>query len=82
MPTCSTRPVSARPGSTKLKWLKRVKVGDTLSVRMRVLGARPMASRPQVGLVRSQWEALNQRGESVLSMLGWGMFGRRDGAAG
>jgi hypothetical protein len=24
------------------------------------------------------WEALNQRGELVLTMEGWGMFGRKD----
>jgi hypothetical protein len=31
--------------------------------------------------VLSKWETLNQRGEVVLSMQGWGMFGRRDPAA-
>jgi hypothetical protein len=36
-----------------------------------------MASRPAVGLVLSKWETLNQRGEVVLAMQGWGMFGRR-----
>jgi hypothetical protein len=30
-----------------------------------------------VGLVKSRWEALNQHGELVMSMEGWGMFGRR-----
>lgn len=65
------------PGLEHIKWLKPVLVGDTLRVRMKVLEARPMASRPEVGLVRSQWEALNQRGEAVLSMEGWGMFRRR-----
>jgi len=31
---------------------------------------------PGVGLVKHRWEALNQNGELVLSMEGWGMFGR------
>lgn len=71
------------PGLENIKWLKPVLVGDTLRVRMKVVEARPMNSRPEVGLVRSQWEARNQRDEAVLSMEGWGMFRRRphnDGA--
>jgi hypothetical protein len=39
-----------------------------------VLEARPMASRPEVGLVKSQTEVKNQHGDVVLSMNGWGMF--------
>jgi hypothetical protein len=40
-----------------------------------------MNSRPHVGLVQSQWEVLNQHGVAVLSMTGWGMFGRREPGA-
>ena len=42
-------------------------------------GVRPLtsASRPGVGLVKHRWEARNQDGELVLSMEGWGMFGRK-----
>lgn len=36
-----------------------------------------MKSRPEVGLVKSNWDVQNQHGESVLSMQGWGMFRRR-----
>jgi acyl dehydratase len=46
-------------------------------VRLEVLEARPMKSRPEIGLVRSRWQVLNQRHEAVLAMEGWGMFGRR-----
>jgi acyl dehydratase len=65
------------PGIDSLRWLKPVFPGDTLRVRMTVLQARPMASRPTVGLVQSGWEVLNQHGEPVLAMEGWGMFRRR-----
>jgi hypothetical protein len=41
--------------------------------------ARPSASKPTVGLVRSAWEVLNQRDEIVTTMDGWNMFGRRPG---
>lgn len=65
------------PGLEKLRWAKPVLVGDTLRVRHQVLQARPMASRPGVGLTLSQWEVLNQHGEVVMSVEGWGMFRRR-----
>jgi len=65
------------PGLENLKWIKPVYPGDTLRVRLQVVEARPMASKPQVGLVRSRWEVINQRAEVVLTMEGWGMFARR-----
>ena len=65
------------PGIDSLRWLKPVYPGDTLTVRLEVLESRPMGSRPDVGLVRSRWEVLNQQREVVLTMEGWGMFRRR-----
>lgn len=69
------------PGIESLRWLKPVYPGDTLSVRLEVLESRPMTSKPGVGLTRSRWEVLNQQREVVLSMEGWGMFGRRPATA-
>jgi acyl dehydratase len=66
------------PGMDSVRWLKPVHPGDTLSVRLTTIDARPMASRPKVGLLQSKWEVLNQDGEVVLAMQGWGMFGRRE----
>lgn len=68
------------PGVDSLRWLKPVYPGDTLSVRLEVLEARAMTSKPGVGLTRSRWEVLNQQREVVLRMEGWGMFGRRSAA--
>jgi acyl dehydratase len=65
------------PGVENLRWLKPVYPGDTLSVRLTVLESRAMSSRPTVGLLRSRWEVLNQQRDVVLTMEGWGMFGRR-----
>ena len=65
------------PGIDELRWLAPVYPGDTLRMRMTVLAARPMASRPGVGLVNTHSEMFNQDGVTVLSMKGWGMFGRR-----
>jgi acyl dehydratase len=67
------------PGIDKLRWVKPVFPGDTLRMCMGVRESRPMKSRPEVGLVLSTWEVLNQNDETVLTMEGWGMFGRRPG---
>jgi len=69
------------PGLDNIRWTKPVFPGDVLSVRLTTLEARPMASRATVGLVLSKWETLNQHGELVLAMQGWGMFGRREPGA-
>ena len=68
------------PGLDKLRWHKPVFPGDTLHMRHEVLDARPMATKPHVGLVLSVWELRNQHGDLVLTMQGWGMFRRRSSA--
>lgn len=65
------------PGVDNIRWLKPVRPGDTLTYRRHVLEARASRSRPDAGLVKSRWDAVNQNGEVVLTMEGWGMFGRR-----
>jgi acyl dehydratase len=65
------------PGVENIRWLKPVRPGDTLRVRSVVLEARPLESKPHVGLVRNRWEVLNQKGEEVMQMEGFGMFKRR-----
>ena len=65
------------PGVENIRWLKPVRPGDTLRVRCIVLEARPLESKPHIGLVRNRWEVLNQNGEEVMQMEGFGMFKRR-----
>lgn len=65
------------PGLEGVKWLKPVYPGDTLTLNQRIIEARPMKSRPDVGLTRTLWEMFNQHGEQVLLMDGYGMFRRR-----
>jgi acyl dehydratase len=65
------------PGLDNIRWLSPVRAGDTITYRRRITAALPSECWPGVGLVQTQWEALNQRGEMVMSMEGWGMFGRR-----
>ena len=66
------------PGLEKLSWKKPVYPGDTLHVRLAVLESRPMASRPEVGILRSRWAEMNQDDETVLIMAGYGMVRRRE----
>ncbi|MGO4526194.1 MaoC family dehydratase [Microvirga sp. 2MCAF35] len=66
------------PGIEEVKWLKPVRPGDALRSRMTILESRPSASRPSLGLVRFQFEMLNQQDEAVFSQKNWIMFGRRD----
>jgi acyl dehydratase len=68
------------PGLETLRWTRPVYPGDTLHVRLEVLESRPLASRPGVGMIRSRWVVMNQADEIVLTMEGFGMFRRRDGA--
>ena len=65
------------PGIEDIRWLKPVRPGDTLTYSRTVTATRASATRAGVGLVKHRWEAVNQAGETVLTMEGWGMFGRR-----
>jgi acyl dehydratase len=66
------------PGLESLKWTKPVYPGDVLRLQHTITEKRPMASRPDVGLVRTVWEMFNQRGDKVLHMEGYGMFRLRN----
>ena len=68
------------PGVDGIKWLKPVRPGDTLRVRFTVIEARPLESRPGVGLIGSHWRMFNQKDECVMEMEGHGMFRRRPAA--
>lgn len=65
------------PGVDEIRWLRPVRPGDTIQARAEVLEVRSSASKPDRGVIRIRYEALNQRGETVLTMVGVGLFGRR-----
>ena len=65
------------PGIEDIRWLRPVRAGDTLTYSRTVTESRASATRAGVGLVKHRWEAVNQSGETVLTMEGWGMYGRR-----
>lgn len=58
----------ASPGLDELRWLKPVRPGDTLSLKVTILEARRSRSKPEQGIIRSLVEVLNQNGEAVMSL--------------
>ena len=58
----------ASPGIDELRWKAPVRPGDELKLRVTVLETRPSASKRDRGMVVSQLEAINQRGEAVCSL--------------
>jgi acyl dehydratase len=67
------------PGVDEVRWLRPVRPGDTLAFRAEVLEVTPSRSKPDRGIVRVRYEALNQAGEPVLRMTGVQLVGRRPG---
>ena len=71
------------PGVDELRWLKPVRPGDVLHVRVTVLEAIASRTKPDRGLVRTSVEALNQHNEVVMSFKAMNLFRRREpGGAG
>ena len=69
------------PGIDEVRWLKPVRPGDTLGVRVTVLEKRDLASRPDVGLSRVLFEMINQNAEIVLSATSNQLMRRRTPSA-
>ena len=56
------------PGIDELRWLRPVRPGDQLLVKITILDARRSRSRPERGVVRSQIETLNRDGEVIMHL--------------
>ena len=67
------------PGLDGVRWLAPVRAGDTLNVRYQTVQVKASASKPDRGVVWSKWVAINQHGQTVCTVEGMGMFGRRPG---
>jgi len=57
------------PGIDELRWLAPVRPGDTLHCEVEVLEVRPSRSKPDRGIARLRYQAINQRSEVVLSFV-------------
>ena len=67
----------ASPGSEDIRWLKPVRPGDALRIRVTILDARPSRSKPDRGIVRARVEAINQTDDVVLGVTLVSFIGRR-----
>ena len=56
------------PGIDELRWLRPVRPGDVLRVRLSVLEATRSRSKPDRGVVRTLCEVLNQDRAVVMSL--------------
>lgn len=65
------------PGLDELRWIKPVRPGDLLSVRVTVLKARPSKSKPDRGVVTSFVEIFNQAHDVVMTLKAVNMIARR-----
>ncbi|MEO4041278.1 MaoC family dehydratase [Hoeflea sp. CAU 1731] len=65
-----------------VRWKRPVLAGDVLSGVSRVLSARPLKSRPGLGIVQFEQEIRNQRGEIVCECSNPTFFAMRDAGGG
>lgn len=65
------------PGIDDIRWYKPVLVGDTITMTNTVLSRRVSASKPDRGIVETQWDGVNQRGEIAVTVRSKAMFGLR-----
>ena len=71
------------PGIDELRWLKPLRPGTRIRVRARVIETRVSKSRPEMGLVTSTYEMLDEADVPLMTLTTTQMFGRRQpGAAG
>jgi acyl dehydratase len=68
------------PGLDGVRWLLPVRAGDTISVSYLTTQVKPSTSKADRGVVWSKWTATNQHGQTVCTIEGMGMFGRRPDA--
>ncbi|MEM5387489.1 MaoC family dehydratase [Paraburkholderia phymatum] len=69
------------PGIDDLRWLKPVRVGDTIRMTNSILDKRVSASKPDRGIVSTEWQGINQNGELVITVRSKAIFGLRNPGA-
>jgi acyl dehydratase len=65
------------PGLDEVKWLKPLRPGDAVSVRIHTLETRNLQSRPDVGISKMRFDLVNQRDEVILEAMTNQMMRRR-----
>jgi len=65
------------PGVDELRWIRPVRPGDTLVLRVECVETRPSRSKPDRGIVRLRYELRNQEDDIVMTMIGMALVRRR-----
>ena len=65
------------PGVEEVRWLKPLRPGTRIRIRSTVQDARASNSRPEMGLVKFQFEMLDDAGAILTTLATTLMFGRR-----
>jgi len=66
------------PGVDDLRWLKPLRPGDSISIRVTVTDTKRSSSKPDRGIVHSYVEVLNQHREIIMSMKGTNFLACRE----
>jgi acyl dehydratase len=65
------------PGVDQIRWIRPVRAGDTIRADFVTLETRPSKSKPDRGVVVTEWRLYNQADELVMTVRGMGLFLRR-----
>jgi acyl dehydratase len=65
------------PGVDEVRWLRPVRPGDQLMLRVSVLETKPSRSKPDRGMVVSLLEVVNQSGDVVASLKAMNLLAAR-----
>lgn len=65
------------PGIEEVRWLRPLRPGTQLRLRVTVLDSRASKSRPDMGLTRMRYELIDAADTVITSMTSTMMFGRR-----
>ena len=69
------------PGIEEVRWLRPLRPGTQLRLRVTVLDSRASKSRPDMGLTRMRYELIDAADTVITSMTSTMMFGRRQPGA-
>lgn len=61
------------PGVDQLSWMRPVRPGDRLRMRVSILGVQRSRSKPDRGVITARQELINQDGQTVMSLDGKSM---------
>lgn len=65
------------PGVEEIRWLKPVRPGDSLRMYNSVLAKRVSKSQPDRGIVTTQWEGVDEAGDTIITVRANVLFGLR-----